>query len=254
MRLGFIGTGVITEAIVTGIAGSTLDVSGMIVSPRSAGTAAGLAARFPMVTVAQDNQAVVDGADMLFLAIRPQVAREVVTALRFRPGQAVVSLIAATDHAVLEGWIGQPVELTRATPLPFVARREGVTVIYPPNAGAASIFAALGSAVECETRTEYDVLGAGSALMGTYFGILERATGWLADNGVEPAKARAYMAPLFASLSRVAVRSDSPFDRIRHEFSTAGGLNEQVFADFDGKGGTEALTNALDRVLARMTK
>jgi pyrroline-5-carboxylate reductase len=66
-------------------------------------------------------------------------------------------------------------------------------------------------------------------------------------------KARAYIAPLFASLSHTALRSDqATFDTIRREFSTKGGLNEQVFEDFDRKGGTRALTDALDRVYRRI--
>jgi len=37
------------------------------------------------------------------------------------------------------------------------------------------------------------------------------------------------------------------------EFATAGGLNEQVLRDFKDKGGAAALTQALDRVLGRIT-
>jgi pyrroline-5-carboxylate reductase len=36
------------------------------------------------------------------------------------------------------------------------------------------------------------------------------------------------------------------------EFSTKGGLNEQVFAEFKENGGTKALTLALDSVLKRI--
>jgi pyrroline-5-carboxylate reductase len=255
MKFGFVGTGAITEAMVTGIAGSALNVSGIVVSPRGAEIAARLAARFPSVRVAPDNQAVVDAADVLFLAIRPQVAEDVVKALRFRPDQAVVSLIAATGHAALESWIDQPVELVRAIPLPFVAEREGVTAIYPPNPRVAAIFSALGSAVECATRQEYDLLGATSALMGTYFGILDKTSNWLADNGIAASKARTYLVPLFASLSQAAVKSEPlSFDHVRREFSTRGGLNEQLFEDFDREGGTKALTDALDRVLDRIKR
>lgn len=49
MKFGFVGTGAITEAMVTGFLGSKLELSQVIVSPRSAETAARLAARFPLV-------------------------------------------------------------------------------------------------------------------------------------------------------------------------------------------------------------
>lgn len=253
MRIGFVGTGSITEAMVTGIVGSGLEVAEIAVSPRNAEIAARLASRFPAVRIAIGNQEVVDAADILFLAVRPQVAEEVITALSFRKGQNVVSVIAATDRSKLLTWIGEDVQLTQAIPLPFVADRQGVTAIFPPNAEIAAIFYALGSAVECETRDEYDLLAVASALMGTYFGILDRATGWLAEKGTAKAKARAYLAPLFASLAQRAAKADqTTLDALRREFSTPGGLNEQVFDDFDRGGGSRAMTDALERVLARV--
>jgi pyrroline-5-carboxylate reductase len=133
MRFGFVGTGAITEAMATGFLRSKLELSQVIVSPRSAETAARLAARFPLVQIANDNQAVVDASDVLFLAVRPQVAEDVIKALRFRQGQAIVSVIAATDRSTIGSWIDQDVELTLAIPLPFVADGEGVTAIYPPS-------------------------------------------------------------------------------------------------------------------------
>jgi pyrroline-5-carboxylate reductase len=253
MNIGFVGTGTITEAMVTGMLGSTLEIGGIVVSPRNGEIAARLAAASNLVRIAADNQAVVDQSDMVFLAIRPQIAEEVVTALRFRPGQSVVSVIAATDRAKLGAWIDQRVEITQAIPLPFVADRGGVTAILPPNREVAAIFAALGSAVECETREEYDLLAAATALMGSYFGILERTTGWLAQQGMPADKARAFVAPLFLSLAETAVRhGEMPLEALRQEFSTKGGLNEQVFEDFERNGGTTALTAALDRVLVRI--
>jgi pyrroline-5-carboxylate reductase len=239
----------------TGMLGSALDVAQITVSPRNAEIAARLAARSALVQVAADNQGVVDTSDVLFLAIRPQIAEEVIRSLRFRRGQSVVSVIAATDRARLEGWIDQPVAVTQAIPLPFVADRAGVTAVFPPNTDVARIFSAIGSAVECETREEYDLLAAASSLMGTYFGMLDRTTGWLAQQGMPADKARAYLAPLFLSLAQTAVKHhEMPLEDLRQEFSTKGGLNEQVFKDFDQKGGTQALTAALDHVLARIRR
>ncbi len=253
MRIGFVGTGTITEAMVTGIVGSGLDVTEILVSPRNQEIAARLSSRFPSVRIAKDNQDVVDSADVLFLAVRPQIAEEVIPALAFRAGQTVVSVIAATDRSKLLAWIREDVRLSQAIPLPFVADRQGVTAIYPPHSEIAAIFAALGSAVECETKEEYDLLAAASALMGSYFGILDRATGWLVEKGMSREKARAYLAPLFASLAQTAVSADgTPLEVLRREFSTPGGLNEQVFDDFDRGGGTRALTDALERVLSRV--
>ncbi len=165
MTLGFIGTGAMTAAMVEGLGGEDI-----LLSPRGAEVAAGLARRFPGVRVAADNQAVVDGSDMVVLAVRPQVAEAVIRPLRFRPGQRVVSLIAATQIAALRDWIGFDLPIIRAIPLPFAADRAAVTPIFPPDADTAALFNRLGTALPCRDIAEFDLFAVGSALMGSYFG------------------------------------------------------------------------------------
>ena len=247
MPLGFIGTGTMTAAMVAGLGGEDI-----LLSPRGAEVAAGLARRFPGLRVAADNQAVVDGCEMVVLAVRPQVAEAVIRSLRFRSGQKVVSLIAATPIASLRDWIGLDLPVIRAIPLPFVADRASVTPIFPPDADTAALFDRLGTALPCRDIAEFDLFAVGSALMGNYFGILETAQGWLEAQGLGDTAARAYLAALFANLGKVAVDSPDTFATLRDGHSTPGGLNEQIFRDFAAGGGTAALTAALDRVLARV--
>ena len=251
--IGFVGTGAITEAMVRGLLSEPASPTEVHLSPRNAEIAARLFSEFAAVSVAPDNQTVVDRSDLVVLAIRPQVAETVIGELTFKPGQSVVSIIAATEREALLKWIGTDIHLVQAIPLPFVAERQGVTAIYPPDPAVAAMFDALGKAVQCESRKEYDLLAAASALMSTYFGIMEFATGWLETNGLERTKARAYLAPLFESLAR---RANGPhagdFNALSEEFATRGGLNEQVLRDFDADGGKTALTAALDRVFARI--
>jgi pyrroline-5-carboxylate reductase len=253
MRIGFVGTGEITQAIVTGLSKTDLATTPIHLSPRNAAVAAKLAEAHANVTVATDNQDVLDNADLIFLAIRPQVAEEVVRGLAFRPDHHVVSLVAATPLDQLTTWIGKPVALSQAIPLPFVAVLNGVTAIHPADPVAAGLFSKLGRAIEVTNRAEYDLLGAASALMGTYFGILEAGTKWLENKGLAYDSGRAYLNQMFAALSDAAARSpDRSFDGMRSEFSTKGGLNEQVFTTFAADGGTKALTDALDSVFNRI--
>lgn len=253
--IGFIGTGAITDAMVRGLLASPPAAETVLVSARNAEIAARLAADFPAVTVSQDNQAIVDGCETVVLAIRPQIAGEVIRPLRFRNGQKVISVVAATARPTLLDWIGAEVHLTQAVPLPFVAQRKGVTAVYPPDGETAAFFAVLGTAVECETKAEYDLLAAASALMATYFGIMQHTTDWLSAQGLPEEKGRAYLAPLFTGLSETALAAGPtlPFAHLAGEFATKGGLNEQVLRDFTEKGGLSALSLALDRVHRRIT-
>lgn len=252
--IGFIGTGAITEAMVTGLIASC-ERSEIIVSVRNEIISSRLAAIHPQVQVAQSNQEIIDRADTVVLAIKPQVAESVIRELSFRQGQKVVSVIAATSRTLLAQWIDVEVDVVQAIPLPFVAQRRGVTAVYPPSPEVAALFDRLGRAVECERKEDYDLLAAASALMSTYYGVLHSAASWLGAHGLSNEKARDYLSHLFASLSEAAISSGSAsFHELSIAYATPGGLNEQVLRDFNHHGGEQALHLALDKVLARITR
>lgn len=253
MKIGFIGTGVITEAIVTGLLKAEFPVAGIVVSPRSKATAGRLAALSPLVRIAKDNQEVVNDSDVVFLALRLQVAEEIVRSLSFAPGKIVASLIATVPIPVLRKWIGADLEISRAVPLPFVADLNGVTVVHPGSDILTDIFAALGAVTNCETIDEFDAFAAAGALMGTYFGFSEICAQWLGAAGVPYDKARAYLAPFFYGLAGSAVGTPAKsFEDLRIGHTTAGGLNDQLFERFREEGGLQALKAALDAVAERL--
>jgi len=253
VKLGFVGTGTISSAVVAGLAQSGIDIEEMVVSPRNAETAARLAGQYALVSVGKDNQDVVDRSQIVFLAVRSQIAEAVIRQIRFRPEQHVVSFIPVISLETIAEWIGVPVKITQALPLPFVAHGLGATAFYPPEETISAIFSALGTAVAVADRQEYELLTTGSALMGTYFGILESAERWLTDAGVRSPQAHAYLRQLFAGLAHAtATAPNASFSELRFEFSTKGGLNEQIFRDFQTSGGTAALEGALGAALARV--
>lgn len=250
--LGFIGTGTITEAMVQGLKASALAAAPVLLSPRNA-TVASRLARLPGVRVAQDNQQVADGADLLILAIRPQVAEAVLRPLRPRKGQKIISLVAGLDRTRLADWLQtDPALICRAVPLPFVAEGRDATPVFPPEPWALALFQALGQALPVENQQEFDLIAALSALMGSYFGLVGTAATWSATHGLPPATARAYLGHLFANLGQVLRESPKDSETLRQDHSTPGGLNEQVWRDFTTAGGDRALTQALDTVLRRI--
>lgn len=249
--LGFVGTGTITAALVQGLKTGPLAAVEVVLSPRGAAVAARLAASFAGVRVAGSNQAVVDGAEVVVLAVRPQVAPEVLAGLRIAPEQEVISLIAGFDHDRIAALTGARA-ISRAVPLPFVAARRDVVPVYPPRPAAMALFAALGTALPVADRAAFDVYAGLSALMGSYFGVVETAADWAAGRGLPPAAARAYLGSLFCNLGLVLRDSGLSPAELRADHSTAGGMNEQVFAEFARDGGLDALQAALASVLARI--
>ena len=253
MKLGFIGTGHITTAIVTGLLTAPRPPRRVIVSPRNAAHAAALAARFPRVAVADGNQQVVDACDRLFLAVRPQVAREVLRSLRFRPEQRVVSLIAAISVAEIGHLVAPATAILRAVPLPSVARHLGPIAMYPPDPGIAEIFARIGTAVEVAEERQFDALWAVTALIAPYYALLGRTSTWAAAAGLDAGLANRYLGALFHALAVDAVATgERGFAALTEAAQTPGGLNEQALRQLSEAGWYDALAEALDGILARI--
>ena len=98
------------------------------------------------------------------------------------------------------------------------------------------------------------VLWATTAIIASYYALLETVSEWAAGCGVAPATATDYTASMAHGLAGVALAGGTDrFARLAAEAATAGGLNEQVVGVLR-KGGTYGhVREALDAVLARIS-
>ena len=158
--LGFVGTGTITASIVTGLCGASGTSNRIWLSPRNADVAARLAATCPQATVADSNQQVLDRSDVVFLAVRPQIAYDVIRELRFRPEHRVISLVATFSRDRIATLVAPAAAVSCAVPQPTVAARLGPTVIFPADPVAKALFGRLGMAFEAGTERELHARGA----------------------------------------------------------------------------------------------
>lgn len=251
LRLGFVGTGTITSAIVTGLCASGADHR-IIVSPRNETVATRLASQFPQVQIAKSNQDVLAGSDVVLLSIRPQVATDVLSSLAFRPGHRVISLIATFARDRVAALVSPATAVTCAVPIPMVASHLSPTAIFPPDRIAAALFEPLGVAVEVTTEHEFQALWASTAMMSTFFTLLDSLGSWLVKEGVPSSRARDQIAMMFDGLARVPQGSSATFAELAQEFETKGGLNEQCATQLANAGVFEACSVALDAILARI--
>jgi pyrroline-5-carboxylate reductase len=254
MNLGFIGTGEITSSIVTGLCSSVSTPQSIRLSPRNPAIAKKLADRFKRVSISSCNQEVLDHSDTIVIAVRPQVARDVLSELHFRPDHQVVSLVSALSLRSVAEIVAPAVRVTRAVPLPSTAKRLSPTGIYPPEPAACDLFAALGTVFAVESENEFDAMCAVTATIATYFAFTERIGSWLAQRGIPESKARDYIARMFWGLAASAV--DAParsFELLAGNHATAGGINEQFLRYLIEHGLLTSVSEALDAVLSRIS-
>ena len=89
MRIGFLGTGTMSTALVHAIAADGHEI---LVSERGYANAQSLVQAYENVTISE-NQALVKQSDILFLGLLAEHAREVLPNLKFPEGQRVYSVI-----------------------------------------------------------------------------------------------------------------------------------------------------------------
>lgn len=252
MIIGFVGTGEITKAVVTGLSTVEGDRPSILVSPRNAAIAGALSERFENVSVAESNQDVVDRADLVCLALRPADADEIVSGLRFRPEHHVLSFMATFGHAQVEKMVAPAARVTLVTPLPAVAFHGGPTPIFPPDETVVSLFEPLGTAVAVETEDEYQALCVTTATLAGAFAYYETIADWLAAKNVPADKARAFSGAVFYALAATAKNAPQlSFAKLTAESATRGGTNEQLLAQLKDGDVYRALSKAMDGIWQR---
>jgi pyrroline-5-carboxylate reductase len=251
MAYGVLGVGAIGAAIVKGLCESVDDAPKVLLSPRNTGITAGLAQLFATVDVAADNQAVVDGAPVVVVCVRPQDAQAVLAELRFPADRVVISAMAGVPVKTLQRLVAPATDVVRVIPLPSVARRDGITPVHPPNAAATALFDRLGETVELADVKAFEAFSASTATIAAHFAYLSTIATWLESQEIPAPAATRYVASVFAGLAE-ATRSGASFQQLARDHATSGGINEQFLNGLEEGGTFEQVSLGLQRVLDRL--
>jgi len=242
MRIGFIGTGTISAAVVSGLQ-SRPDAPEVIVSPRSEAVSEALAARYPKVRRASSN-AEVATADIVFLGMRPMHLEEAMAGIGFNRGQIVASMVAGFGLAdIRQRW--PKATVCRFIPLPGIAYGEGPIATYPEVPEIVQLFSPLGDlfVTPDEGRLHFGGL---NAFMSTYFELQRALIDVGTSAGISEPDSRRFVVSLLGMLAHEAQRTPTTaFDGLVEEHQTKGGLNERVRATLLEQGWFEAPRTAL---------
>ena len=253
MKIGFIGTGAITTAMVEGLCKTEHPPSDIVVSPRNRKKAENLAARFKNVRIAGHNQVVVDECDCVVLAVVPQIAESVLRELHFRKKQQIISVIAIKLISEIKSLVDPATAIIRAIPLPTAARHMGPIAFFPYTAWADKIFRDIGDPIAVNDEKELGITAAITALMAPYYALMEAVCRWGVAAGMDSKASGSYVGSMFQAISVLARESSvNCFENLAAEASTPGGLNEQALNEIRKQDGFDAFTKALDVVLARL--
>ena len=255
MRLGFIGTGKIASSVITGICNSKISFKKILVSPRNRNIAQRLNRKFRKVSIAKNNQEIVNACNWVFLAVTPKVGKKIIPNLKFRSNQKVISFIATINLAQLKKAIGKKVKIVRAIPLPPISIRKGPVPICPPDKQVKSFFNKLGTTVEIKNEKSSKNFWATSGMMAPFYELLKVLSDWLVKRGIKRNEAQKYVTSLFVALSEDSVmNSKKDLKYLVKDSQTPKGLNEQAVNQLRKAGFYRSLENSLNSILKRLTK
>ena len=153
-----VGSGVMAEAIIAGLLRGRLVEPGQIVASHPRQERRDELAREHGIRAVTSNAEAVADADVILLAIKPQMLKRVGHELRphLRPGQLVLSVLAGATTRALTGTLGHD-EVVRSMPNTPARLGKGMTVWYATpavtgeqRAQAAALLGALGAQIEVD--------------------------------------------------------------------------------------------------------
>mgnify|MGYP001167675383 len=255
MKLGFIGTGKITFSVVTGVCRSKISFKKIMLSPRNRNIAKKLKRKFRKVSIAKNNQEIINSCNWIFLAVTPTVGQKIIKNLKFKSNQTIISFISTMTLPQLKKAIKVKATILRAIPLPPISLRKGPVPVFPPNNKVRNFFNKLGTTVEIKNEKLSKNFWSTSGMMAPFYELLSTMSNWLVKRGVKRDKAQQYITSLFAALSEDAVvNSKKDLKFLVKDSQTPKGLNEQGVKELRKYGFFSSTEKTLNSILKRLNK
>ena len=255
MKLGFIGTGKITSAVVSGICSSNIYYKKIILSYRNKLISQKLKKKFKKITISKDNQEIINECDWIFLSVTPRIGEKIIKDLKFRSNQTVISFISTITLARLKKAIKVKAKIIRAIPLPPISLKKGPVPICPPNKKVKDFFNKIGTTVEIKNEKSSINFWSTSGMMAPFYEILRVMADWLVLKGVKRNDAQKYITSLFLALSEDAVvNSNVDLKYLVKDSQTPKGLNEQAVYELRKAGFYKSLEKTLNNINKRLKK
>ena len=255
MKLGFIGTGKITESVISGIIKSSLQYSKISISLRNKKISKRLKKRFKKIFIEKNNQKIIDNCNWVFLAVTPSVGKKIIKNLKFKPSQTIISFISTITIPELKKMIKVKSNIVRAIPLPPISLKKGPVPICPPNKKVKNFFDKIGSTIEIKNEKLSINFWSTSGMMASYYELLNIMSEWLIKKGIKKFDAQKYITSLFLALSEDAVvNSKKELKYLVKDSQTPKGLNEQGLKEMNKRGVYKSVTNTLNSIHKRLSK
>jgi pyrroline-5-carboxylate reductase len=259
--VGFIGAGNMARALAGGLVKNGWERSHLLLADPDAGQRTGAGQALGLEVLA-DNRAVAARADILVLAIKPQVlgacARELAPALAGRR-PLVISVAAGVRLADLARWLGSELPIVRVMPNTPALVGSGASGLIA-NAlvdeamrdRAESILRAVGVTVWVDSEALMDAVTAVSGSGPAYFLLVMEALEQAGVRaGLTPAQARLLTLETAYGAAKMALEGHAEPAELRRRVTSPGGTTEAALRVLEERGLHAMFGDAVQAAVAR---
>ncbi len=243
-KLGFIGGGNMAQAIVGGLIGNGYSRERITVADPLAQQRSLVEERLGIEAVG-DNRVAVGGSDVLILAVKPQMLREVcrgIAAAVHNARPLVLSVAAGVGIRDISRWLGEPIALIRVMPNSPALVGAGVTAMFAnehvdtaQKAVAERLMSAVGSVVWLDSESLLDPVTAVSGSGPAYFFLLMEIMEQVGiEMGLSADAARTLTTQTAAGAAQMALQPGLDLVSLRQQVTSPGGTTEAALRTLDG--------------------
>ena len=258
--IGFIGAGIMAEAIIRGLIDrGVFSPSRIRIYDPAKERCDFFSSTFGVIADASNEQ-VIEKSDIIILAVKPQVMASALApaASTFRANQLVISIAAGIRTETLDTICGKIPAIIRIMPNTPALIGQGISAICPgPRATEAhlemteTIFSAVGSTIRVDESAMDGVTaisGSGPAYIFYWMENMLKAAGEL---GFEPSIARKLVYQTFIGSSALAAASQEAPEELRKRVTSKGGTTEAAIRTMNEAGVDRAVIAAVQAASRR---
>ncbi len=255
LKIGFIGAGNMARSLIGGLIASGLPATNLWASAPDAQKLQTLANDFGIQT-STDNQAPIDQCEVIVLAVKPQMLKQVCQALRPCHDCLYLSVAAGIPTASISRWLEQKSEagslaIIRAMPNTPALLQTGASALYAnphtserQRESAEAIMRAVGLALWVDDEAQMDAVTALSGSGPAYhFLFMEAMICAAQELGLSEANARLLTVQTAFGAAKMALEIDEQPATLRRNVTSPGGTTERAIQTFQ-QGGFEKLVAA----------
>lgn len=260
MLIAFIGGGNMATALIGGLVNPPRAHISIRVSDPDAAARERLESTFRIETC-DDTARVIEGADVILLAVKPQIMPDVLSTMagRVRPGQLILSIAAGTTTENIRNHLGEEIDVIRSMPNTPALIGHGITGVFAGHGcsekqkqDAEEILASAGEVVWLDDESLMDAVTAISGTGPAYYFLLTEVLAEAArEMGIPDETARKLASVTCVGAGAMLASNPGEAEELRRRVTSPNGTTHAAITLLESRGYRELVKRAAEAARRR---